>query len=323
VKPRHRVPAWGAVAAALSVAVAAPRQAAAQGGADGVFLLLPVGARAVGMGQEVVAEQGGSDVLFWNPAGIAGPFRHEVAIHHSDTAVGQGNALALVYPLGDSARFGTVGTVINVLDFGEQVATDAQGFQIGLIIPTDLSYGATYAIAPSRYLALGATLKHVEFRVRCTGLCANLPTGGSSSNGADVGVQLRLPAVPLTFGLAARNLGVGQGQTRPGRIDFGADYRVRALERVAPRMEVHAVAGVVGTTALDSASFRIGSDVVLDQRIHVRAGYIRGQPYESGESIGIGLSAGKLAFDLARNFGGLTENSDKGPPTYFSLRYLW
>jgi hypothetical protein len=304
------------VGAALASVTGSAR---AQGGAEGVFLLLPVGARAVGMGEAVVAQQGGSDVLWWNPAGVAGRTEHEIAIHHSETIVGQGNALAAVLPF---HGVGTFGLALNVLDLGRQAATDDQGNPQGVITPTDFEYGLTYAVTPISQLALGATVKHVEARIRCSGLCANLPVGGSNANGADVGAQIRPTGSPLTIGLAARNLGVGSGSIRPARLDAGADYRVRVPKQYADLVDIHAAAGVVTTARLDSATTRVGTDITLEQRLHVRAGYIHDATNGSGGAVGVGLSSGKLVFDLARTFGGLSANGDK-PPTYFSLRYLW
>lgn len=310
----------GAGVIAVGAALASvPIVARAQGGAEGVFLLLPVGARAVGMGEAVVAQQGGSDALWWNPAAVAGSDTHEIAIHHSETVVGQGNALAAVLPF---AHVGTFGLSLNVLDLGTQSATDDQGNVQGVIRPTDFSYGLSYAAAPISALALGVTLKHVEARISCSGLCANLPSGGSSANGADVGAQIRTAGSPLTIGVAARNLGVGSGDTRPARFDAGADYRVKLPPEYAQLLDIHAAVGVVTTTQFDSATTRVGTDVTVDQRLHVRAGYIHDPANGSGGAVGVGLSSGKLVFDLARTFGGLSANGDK-PPTYFSLRYLW
>lgn len=307
-----------AVAAGAALALAAS-EAQGQGGSEGVFLLLPVGARAVGMGEAVVAQQGGSDALWWNPAAVAGAAKREIAIHHSETVVGQGNALAAVLPF---THVGTFGVSLNVLDLGRQSATDEQGQIQGVISPTDFEYGLTYAAAPIPMLALGATIKHVEARINCSGLCANLPAGGSSANGADVGAQVRPVGSPLTIGLAARNLGVGKGSVRPTRLDAGADYRVPLPPQYADLVDIHAAAGVVTTSQFDSATARVGTDITLEQRLHVRAGYIHDAANGSGGAVGVGLSSGKLVFDLARTFGGLSANGDK-PPTYFSLRYLW
>ena len=47
-------------------------QGSAQQSSEALFLLLPVGAQAVGMGQAVVAQRGGSEEVWWNPSAIAG-----------------------------------------------------------------------------------------------------------------------------------------------------------------------------------------------------------------------------------------------------------
>jgi hypothetical protein len=303
------------------MACALPQSLLAQSGQEGIFLLLPVGARAVGMGEAVVAQRGGSDMLWWNPAAVAGNGAndHEVALHHSTTVVGQGNALAVLWPLRKKSAFGFA---VNVLDLGQQDLTDDQGQSIGVATPTDYSVGVTYAAAPAPWLTIGATAKHVEAGIPCSGVCSGLGLESSRSDGADVGLQIRPGATPLTVGIAARNLGIAGAAGRPGRIDMGADYRVVAFENGKDTVEVHGAASLVSTVKMDSTSARFGTDVVVDQRLHVRAGYIRDPANGSGGAIGVGLQSGKLVFDIGRTYGGLTGTNDK-PPTYFSLRYLW
>jgi len=304
-----------------AVLVAPPNALYAQTGQEGIFLLLPVGARAVGMGEAVVAQRGGSDMLWWNPSALAGndSAGHEVALHHSTTVVGQGNALALLWPLRDKSA---IGLAINVLDLGQQTLTDDQGIGIGVATPTDYSVAVTYAAAPVPWLTMGATAKHVEAGIPCSGVCSGLGLASSRSNGVDVGLQFRPGALPLTLGAAARNLGIAGAAGRPGRVDLGADYKVVAFERGDDRVEVHGAASLISTVNFDSTSARFGTDVIVDERLHVRAGYIRDPANGSGGAIGVGLQSGKLVFDIGRTYGGLTGTNDK-PPTYFSLRYLW
>jgi hypothetical protein len=308
---------------AVAVTVAHPRTSLAQSGQEGIFLLLPVGARAVGMGEAVVAQRGGSDMLWWNPSAIVGngppTGTHEIALHHSTTVVGQGNALAMVWPTNSRTAFGLM---VNVLDLGQQTLTNDQGIGIGTATPTDYSFAATYAVAPARWLALGITAKHVEAGIPCTGECGGLDIASSRSNGIDVGMQFRPDAIPLTLAAAARNLGIAGVAGRPGRLDFGADYKVVAFARGDDSVEVHGAADLVSTVKMDSTTARLGTDIIVDERLHVRAGYIRDPVNGSGGAIGVGLQSGKLVFDIGRTYGGLTGTNDK-PPTYFSLRYLW
>ena len=63
-----------------------------------LFLLLPVGARAVGMGQAMVGERPGSEAVWWNPSAISRQDKKEIAIHHSQTIAATGDAITFVYP---------------------------------------------------------------------------------------------------------------------------------------------------------------------------------------------------------------------------------
>ena len=304
-----------------AILLGSPIKLLAQSGQEGIFLLLPVGARAVGMGEAVVAQRGGSDMLWWNPSALAGndSAGHEVALHHSTTVVGQGNALAVVWPLQNKS---VIGFAINVLDLGQQTLTDDQGNGIGVATPTDYSVAVSYAAPIFPWLTVGATAKHVEAGIPCSGVCSGLGLEGSRSNGVDLGLQVRPGMIPLTIGAAARSLGIAGAAGRPGRLDFGADYKIVAFERGADRVEVHGAASLVTTVRMDSTSARFGTDVIVDERLHVRAGYIQDPANGSGGAIGVGLQSGKLVFDIGRTYGGLTGTNDK-PPTYFSLRYLW
>src|SRR6266581_3436189 len=66
--------------------------------AGGLFLLFPVGARAVGMGQSAVTLEGGGDAVFWNPAGLATMETGEFALHSASLVVGATNALTAFFP---------------------------------------------------------------------------------------------------------------------------------------------------------------------------------------------------------------------------------
>src|SRR5215208_6744741 len=120
------------VGAALAACAAAPDDVRAQSGpaeAGALFLLLPVGARSVGMGQAVVAQQSGSEAVWWNPAGLARADKREAAIHHSQSVIGTGDAVSIVVP---SSLLGVAALSVNILNYGAEDVTDPQGgFVIG------------------------------------------------------------------------------------------------------------------------------------------------------------------------------------------------
>src|ERR1700687_1165246 len=103
------------LAVASLLAGGAGAQAATTGSEGALFLLLPTGAQAVGMGQAMVAGKPGSEGIWWNPASIAGEEKRELAIHHSKTVAGVGDALTFLTPL---RSHGTGAISVNILNIG-------------------------------------------------------------------------------------------------------------------------------------------------------------------------------------------------------------
>src|SRR3982074_2279238 len=90
-------------------------------GSEGaLFLLLPTGAQAVGMGQAMVAEKPGSEGIWGNPAAVADQDKKELAIHHSKTIAGVADALTFVLP---TSSYGTAALSLNILNLGDQQVT--------------------------------------------------------------------------------------------------------------------------------------------------------------------------------------------------------
>ena len=294
----------------------------------GVFLLLPTGAQAVGMGQAVVASEGSSESVWWNPAGLARQAKRELAIHHSQTIAATGDVLAFVAP---SKHRGTLALSLNILDPGTQEVRDDQNQPIGVILPRDVVFAATYAKGIGDHVNAGVTYKLIQFRVDCSGQCATVGTFVNSSHAADAGLQYKPSAVsPLTLGIAVRNFGgkvrSGASETSdalPTRTDAGVLYHIVSLDKWLKDTKVNAAASLITTRGESGASFRLGADVVYQDEIHFRAGYVGdNKNNDSSPSLGFGIQSGHLVFDIARSFGGLSADAGQ-PPTYLSLRYLF
>src|SRR5213082_4285661 len=103
--------------AAAAIAITAAGAQTPTGSEGSLFLLLPTGAQAVGMGQAMVAAKPGSEGIWWNPASIAGLDKRELAIHHSKTVAGVGDALSFVVP---TKTLGSIALSLNILNIGEQ-----------------------------------------------------------------------------------------------------------------------------------------------------------------------------------------------------------
>lgn len=333
---RPRPSSWAVIlAGALACGGGLPGAVAAQSGfaqEGALFLLLPVGARAVGLGQAVVADRPGSEAVWWNPAAIGAATRREAAIHHSQSVAGTGDAVTLLVP---SSLLGVLALSVNIFDYGEQESnpdptTPTQGG--GTIIPRSFVYAATYATSLGSYVTAGLTYKLVQFRIDCTGPCPDIAFSATTS-ALDLGAQFMIKrSIPLLIGVAARNL-VGlklqvndnpQSDPIPRRLQVGAQYRIDVPARLAPDMAVRVAFDVVDEISIDNPAPRFGADIAYRDRFHVRGGYAfeASRSEAGGPSIGLGLSTGNLVFDVGRTLSGLSADAGKAP-TYLSLRYLF
>jgi len=297
-----------------------------------LFLLLPVGARSVGLGQAVVADRPGTEAVWWNPAAIGAATRREAAIHHSQSVVGTGDAVTILVP---SSLLGVLALSVNIFDYGEQElnpSPDAPDEVGGTIIPRSLIYAATYATSLGKYVTAGLTYKLIQFRIDCTGPCPDISFSATTS-ALDVGAQFMVKkSVPLIIGVAARNV-VGlklqvndsdQSDPIPGRLQVGVQYRIDVPPRIAPETAVRLAFDLADGIEVGNPSPRFGADIAFRDRFHVRGGYAveASRSEAGGPSIGLGLSTGNLVFDVARILTGLSADAGKAP-TYLSLRYLF
>jgi len=296
-----------------------------------LFLLLPVGARSVGMGQAVVADRPGSESVWWNPAAIGAATRREAAIHHSQSVAGTGDAVTIVVP---SSLLGVLALSVNIFDYGEQQSADPEGPAggTGTIIPRSFIYAATYATSLGSFVTAGLTYKLVQFRIDCTGLCPDISFSATTS-ALDFGAQFMVKrSIPLIIGVAARNI-VGiklqvndspQSDPLPKRLQIGAQYRIAVPARIAPETAIRVAFDLADGVKVRNPAPRFGADIAFRERFHVRGGYAveTSKSEAGGPSIGIGVSTGNLVFDIGRIVSGLSADAGKSP-TFLSLRYLF
>jgi hypothetical protein len=314
---------------ALAALVAGRAEAQQPTGSEGsLFLLLPTGAQAVGMGQAMVAGKPGSEGIWWNPASIAEQDSRELAIHHSKTVAGVGDALSFVLP---TASYGTAALSLNILNIGEQQVTDPFGNVVGVILPRDLVFAGTYAANVSHRLSAGLNYKIVQIRVDCSGECSTVGAEVRSSRAVDLGAQYDVEVgAPLTLGAAIRNIGgkvnsreTNQRDPLPTQVELGAMYRLKFIDHYVKDTELRAAGSFINSRSFGGKSVRFGTDVMYQGKVHLRAGYV-GHDRRGGTSaaLGFGLQSGGFAFDIARTFGGLPADTGQSP-VYVSLRYLF
>jgi hypothetical protein len=311
-----------------SVAFVSSNASAQSNSTDGaLFLLLPVGARAVGMGQATVAERPGSEAVWWNPAALSSQDKKEIGIHHSQTIAATGDAITFVYPTAD---IGALALSVNVLNFGDQQITDPGGVPVGVVLPRNILFAATFGAQAGKRFNAGVSYKRLQYRVDCSGECTNVSTFTATSSAVDFGFQYDVAAKsPLTIGGAVRNIGTRlqvndreQADPLPTRIELGAEYKLPFIASLIADTEVRIAADVIADRYVDHPAARIGADVTYEKNIHLRGGYVANDANGARTALGFGIGTGHLIFDIARTFGGLSADAGQ-TPTYLSLRYLF
>jgi len=328
---RRRRCSSGVVAAVLVLgASTAAAQDPTELTAGGLFLLLPVGARAVATGQAGAAEQGTSEAPFWNPAGVATMTETEFAIHHYSVFAGNGDALAGMIP---TSRLGTFGIVLYQLDYGTIDVTGPGGGTLGRVSARNLAFLAVYGTDLPAGFTFGINFKVVQTRTDCSGSCAGVPTAAGTTQAVDLGTQRAFgSAGQLRLGLVIQHLGLKlqvnnqpQADPLPTRVRFGAMYRLVVADRADSTrdVDVRLLADVDDEWAsYGSPDARLGVDVGVGTLVRVRAGYAFTSGTSRGVGLGLGLRGGGLAVDLARTL--LTDTElGEDEPTYVSFRLLF
>lgn len=280
------------------------------------------------MGEAMVAAKPGSEGIWWNPASIADQDKRELAIHHSKTVAGVGDALTFVLP---TRSYGTAALSLNILNLGDQQVTDGLGDVVGVIFPRDVVLAGTYAASVTKRLKAGLNYKVVQLRVDCSGQCSSVGPGVVSSRAVDLGAQYEVEAgAPLTFGAAIRNLGgrlnsreTNQRDPLPTQVELGAMYRLKFLDHYLKDTELRAAGSFINSREFGGKSVRVGTDVMYQGKVHLRAGFVgHDRRGDASAALGLGLQSGGFVFDIARTFGGLPADNGQSP-VYVSLRYLF
>ena len=294
-----------------------------------LFLLLPAGARAAGMGQAAIALDGRGEAVFWNPAGLGSLTTNEFGLHTATLVPGRSTIVTAFFP---KAGVGVFGGAAYLMDYGNFARTDTSGVVIGQIAPRNFEFLASFASELGDAFLLGLSYKLIQFRSDCSGDCRDLPNTQGTSHALDVGGQFAFGARDaLRVGVAVRNVGFrlqlqnrDQADPLPARLAVGAVYRMvlPPLRGAAAteRLDVLVAADVDSPWGRAGASeMRLGLDLGYGEVVRIRGGYAFVRDGVSGPSVGLGVSTSAIGVDLARTF--LT-GSDlvTEHPTFFSFR---
>ncbi|MGM0568731.1 MAG: PorV/PorQ family protein [Elusimicrobiota bacterium] len=182
------------------------------------FLNIPVGARRIGMGCGS-ALKGGSDVYWWNPAGIAYVERPVASLMHNKFFEGINQQRAgYTFPM-DEMSAGSVN--ITMLSYGEIEGYDWDGINTGGLSAGSYSLSYTQAKKFNPVLAGGLSLKLIYEQMEEENAFASAVDGG-----------LLAEVYPgLSLGAGCKNLGVSgnfidESPSLPTSFFFGAALKL-------------------------------------------------------------------------------------------------
>jgi hypothetical protein len=303
-----------AAALATLAALAGPSLSAAQepptGGApsEGAeFLLLPVGARAVGMGGAVTGMRGIGELVLWNPAGVAAMMDRRLLFNHSESAFDtRSDVLSLAWPL---RSIGTFALTYYLVDYGELTSTDPSGSVTGTINFRNQEFLLTYATRIVGPLEFGINYKLIQLIFRCDGICAGTQSFTRTTHAFDFGlIWDGVAGVPLSLGGSLRHLGFplkgeDEDDPLPTRVRVGVAYQALSAFTTDSTVTLVLTLDLEDQTRdLGAPEVMVGSEFGVTGLFFIRAGYAFLDTGFGGPTLGLGVTYDWFYLDLSRGF---------------------
>lgn len=278
------------------------------------FLSIAGDPRAAALGGAMTALEGGSDMLFYNPAGMAFS-KDDNSVSVSQTSwiadINYNHASAAIRPAG--GRFGVIGVSLAFADYGDLQETiradNDQGFiDIGTFSPTAYAVGLGYARALSDRFAVGGQVKYASQDLGSA--IASIDTDGSylrdplneGTLAYDFGVHYKTGFESLNFAVAARNFAPEVTYSEesfqlPLTLQIGVAMDVLDLTNMNKNMHSLTMSAEASNSRDYSEQIRVGGEYVFAKTLALRAGYAFPTDQE-GVSLGAGIrqSLGGLGF---------------------------
>ncbi len=271
------------------------------------FLLLPIGARAVGMGGAVTGLRGTGELVMWNPAGVAGLDKTRLLFNHSEGGFDtRSEVLAVLWPTGS---LGTLAATYYLVDYGELASTNVEGAVQGTINFRNQEFLLSYATRVVGSLEAGVNYKIIQLIFRCDGVCAEQGSFTRTTHAVDLGLLYDRPAgLPVTVGGAIRHLGFAlQGAAEedplPTRVRMGVAYQPLASFAGDSTFALSVALDVEDEWRdLGRPDLMVGSELGFAQQFFVRGGYSFLSSGLGGPALGLGVTYDWFYLDLSRGF---------------------
>ena len=316
------------LALSMTVPLAAQDVGEDPGSTEGaLFLLLPVGAKAVSLGRAVTALDG-SESAFWNPAGLAAVDTSQVVLLRGDPLAGTSTAFSVLWA---GPGVGAIGVSYQLLDVGSQELRDSDGNDLGSISVRNHLGVVSAAAQLVESVRLGVNFKVVQFRRSCRGICSDAGTT-ATTYAFDAGLQilpterLRIGAMLAHIGPRLQVLNADQADPLPARARLAFAYNLIALvtddEELGGWLAVEVQDRL---RELGSLSLYLGAELTagMSEALFLRAGYVLGDlDQEDGARVGLGFRYERFDLSIAKSLAVSTLTGETEPVhVTFSIRF--
>jgi len=297
-----------ALVALLAALTSAPVRADGPGSTTADLLKIPVGARAIGMGEAYTAAANDSSALQWNPAGLSFAQRKEASFMHSSLIEGVNyEHIAFAAP-GDNFSYGLS---MSYLGYGDIAGYDNNANPTGDLSANAYIFTAGASTLLRNNLSLGVSASVLRQKLADTsagtfagnaGLIYTLPTKALGAN-YKVGVSVLNVGPGLKF--------VSERAPLPRKIKVGTSIENIKGKPLNLSLDV--------TKPNDNDTYvGVGSEYWFKQLIAVRLGYAGSNDEGRGLRMGLGLKIRDLLFDYAYGSFG-----DFGATHRIGLAFQW
>lgn len=244
-----------------------------------VFLRIPVGARAAGMGSAFVSMLNDPFAIYWNPSLISSVKSNAVMIDHSAWMPGINFDFGgVILPLD---RLGTIGISITILHTDEmEVTTPEEPMGTGeTFTASSFAIGFSYSRFLTENFSIGGTFKYIR---------ETIFNSYASGFAFDIGTIYKTPFAGIRIGASISNFGTKMQMT-------GEDLNVRV--DIAPDQEGNnqSVIGKLNTDEFDlPLIMRIGisGEVINTENLRLTLSADGINPNDNAQSLNIGAEIG-------------------------------
>ena len=292
------------------------------------FLLVPVGARSVGLGGAVASSRADIEGSLWNPASLAGLRGSAVYAMGGQDFAASARVLGGVVALGELRA----GLTLLHYDLGSVEARDATNTPLGQIDPSQTAFVLSAAYPILDWLDLGASGKLLRLSASCSIACGALDET-STGFAFDLGAVATFAAHGgLRGGLLLRNLGPGIGYADgpsdplPARLRLGMEADLPTLMSGQDYWSSGQIGLLIRAdlqqtfSEFDDFDAHFGAELAWRRLLMVRGGYAASSEGRSGPTIGLGLRYGGVVLDLGYGFNDFAR-FDSGTPLQLSVGF--